>query len=447
MLPAGMSHNKLLPSTSHRLSAHSETRVMSSEIATKPEIIVVALSIHPHRGSEPGKGWWWACALSSHFRLHLVTQEHSREWCDHQSIVKSDGWSFHTTPIHVTSWKFPTGYRQYLAWLKEVMAVSRQVMEQFPIQGLCHVTLGSFRFLPRYDRLGIPYTIGPLGGGESSPLRITWKRPVPFQDKIKETLRPVINNSFAVLPHLRSCLKSARLVLNTSRETERVVRRMGARRTAVIFPDAYDSPVDVKKVTAQRSLQVDSVKKQIHLLWQGRSLWWKGPDLALLVLRRSLDAGLCVDLTMVSEWDNAFGQGVRELAEKLGLTPHLRFVANMTREKFLELSRDHHGMLATSLHDSGGIPLIEAQALGLPCLTLGLGGHELAACPEAGVSKSPHQIEAFVTRAVDCLTRWQQDPGRWLEESKKGIIFSTQFTITRLAKDVGEFIVPALMKS
>jgi hypothetical protein len=103
-------------------------------------------------------------------------------------------------------------------------------------------------------------------------------------------------------------------------------------------------------------------------------------------------------------------------------------------------------MLATSLHDSGGIPLIEAQALGLPCITLGFGGHKLAACPEAGVSES-HHIEEFVKRAVGCLANWQQAPGTWLDESKRGVVFSTQFTINRLAENVGKFILPALKKS
>jgi hypothetical protein len=149
---------------------------------------------------------------------------------------------------------------------------------------------------------------------------------------------------------------------------------------------------------------------------------------------------------MVSNWDSAFGGEVRALAKKLGITPHLRFVANMSRDQFLEISDEHHAMLATSLHDSGGIPLIEAQALGLPCITLGLGGHKLSACPDAGVNESPHDIGPFVQRSVACLTRWQQSPEVWLKESRSAVIFSTQFTIKRLADAVGEFIVPALKK-
>jgi glycosyltransferase involved in cell wall biosynthesis len=408
----------------------------SSDPSGKPEIIVVALSIDSSRGSEPGKGWWWSSALSEHFRLHIITQKHSVEITESQPLARRDGWTFHPTQRVVDTWKLPKGYLLYNAWLKEALAISRDLIARHPIRGLCHVTLGSFRFLPRYDRRG----------GESSPLAMTWNRPAPLAHKIVETLRPLMNNSFAVLPHLRTCLRSARLVLNTSQETEHVAKIMGARRTQVVFPDAYDAAVDVEKICSRRASQIKTVAKKIRLLWQGRPFWWKGPDLAFLILRAALDAGLKAELTMVSNWDSAFGGEVRALAEKLDVAPHLRFVGNMSREQFLEMSAQHHAMLATSLHDSGGIPLIEAQALGLPCITLGLGGHKLSACPEAGVSESPHDIGPFVQRSVACLTRWQQSPEVWLKESRSAVIFSTQFTIKRLARDVGEFIVPAFRK-
>ena len=416
---------------------------MSSEIATKPEIIVVALGIDPHRGSEPGKGWWWSCALSEYFRLHLVTQELSSRACKKESIVEKEGWTFHATQREITTWKFPRGYLDYLAWLNEALAISRQVTAQFPICGLCHISLGSFRFLPRYNQLGIPYTIGPLGGGECSPLRFTWERPVPLQHQIAETLRPVINNSFALLPQLRACLSSAKMVLAASRETERVVRRMGARKTAVVFPDSFDTPVDCEKVVSRRSSQVDEVKMRIRLLWQGRPFWWKGPDIALMILRHALDAGLGAELAMVSTWDGAFGKGVQKLAEKLSLSQNVQWLGHMPRAKFLEMTLEHHGLLATSLHDSGGIPLVEAQALGLPCITLGLGGLMASACPEAGVNETTDTIKEFVEKAVVCLANWQQHPDAWLNESKRAALFARQFTTNRLKESVLKLIVPA----
>jgi len=419
---------------------------MSSPRAAKPEIIVVALSIDPHKGSEPGKGWWWTCALSEYFQLHLITDERSKDACKNESIVEREGWTFHTIPKEITTWKFPSGYLQYRAWLNLAMAVSRRVAGEFPICGLCHITLGSFRFLPRYDRLGIPYAIGPLGGGECSPLRITWERPAPLQHKITETLRPVINHSFALFPHLRACLGRAKMVLTTSTETDQVVRRMGARKTAVVFPDAFDQPVDSERVAIRRSSQVDGVKKRIRLLWQGRPLWWKGPDVALMVLRGALDAGLGVDLTMVSAWDGPFGKGVRELSEKLSLSRNIQWLGHMSREKFLEMVDEHHGLLATSLHDSGGIPLVEAQALGLPCITMGLGGLKAAACPEAGVNENTRTLKEFVGKAVVCLANWQRNPASWLDESQKAALFARQFTTDKMKESVLKLIVPAFKK-
>jgi glycosyltransferase involved in cell wall biosynthesis len=238
----------------------------------------------------------------------------------------------------------------------------------------------------------------------------------------------------------------AKMVLTTSKETEQVVRRMGARKTAVVFPDAYDDPVDLEKVAAGRSAQREGVKKRIRLLWQGRPFWWKGPDIALLILRRALDAGLGADLTMVSAWDGAFGEGVRKLANKFSLGPNVHWLGYVPRAQFLEMAQEHHGLLATSLHDSGGIPLVEAQSVGLPCITMGLGGLGVSACPEAGVNETTPTIKAFVEKAVACLANWQQNPDAWLAESGKAVLFSRQFTTDRLKESVLKYIVPALKK-
>jgi len=323
-----------------------------------------------------------------------------------------------------------------------MLGICREVITRFPIQGLCHVTLGSFRMLPRYESLGIPYTLGPLGGGECSPLGLSWSRPIPFKDRVTETLRPALNNSFALVPALRSCLGSASLVLNTSPETEAVVRRMGARRTAVVFPDAYTKAIDVDGVSKRRALKVDQVKETIRLLWQGRPLWWKCPDLALRVVRAALDRGVRVELTMISTWNPEFRKQIEAMVEKWELGGRVHFAAGMARDEYLAVMDAAHGMIIPSLHDSGGIPLIEAQAAGIPCFTFGLGGHRLAACPEAGVSASPYRVDDFVNRTVECLVKWQQDPRVWLDECEKAVRFSTHFTIGTMADDVQRLIVP-----
>ena len=110
---------------------------------------------------------------------------------------------------------------------------------------------------------------------------------------------------------------------------------------------------------------------------------------------------------------------------------------------FLALQAEHHAFLATSLHDSGGIPLIEAQARGLPCLTLGLGGNRVATCPTAGVPDGGDRPAEFVSRSVACLKKWQETPETWLTDAEAALLHSTTFTNARLQDYVRNHVVPA----
>ena len=411
----------------------------------KPPIIVVALNMDPYGGSEAGKGWWWATALSQFFHLHVITQQEDAANCIKALGDAGEGWTFHSTSTAMETWAFPRGYVRYYHWLEEALGIAEEIQRSHPIKGLCHVILGSFRVLPRYDRLGIPYTVGPLGGGECSPLGYLQNRSVPFSHRLVEALRPMVNHLFCLVPRLRSCLGGSAVAFATSEETGRLLRRMGARNPFVVFPDAYDAVIDVPAVLENRKAQQDKIGSKIRLLWQGRALWWKCPDLALDVLARALKEGIRVELTMVGDWNGPVGQQIKSQAEHLDLMSHMQFLGGMPRADFLALQESHHGFLATSLHDSGGIPLIEAQARGLPCFTLGLGGNRQATCPDAGVPHGGACPEEFISLSVACLRRWQEDPERWFDEATAALHHSTTFTNARLQSYVSEHVVKAFV--
>lgn len=237
-------------------------------------------------------------------------------------------------------------------------------------------------------------------------------------------------------------MKGASLVLATSLETESVLRRMGARHTRVVFPDAYDQQVDVDAVLSLRRMQTERLPECIRLLWQGRPLWWKAPDLALSVVKSALDRGVRVRLSMICDWKSDVGVAIRSMAENLGISPHVEFLGFMSRNELLSAAQEHHAFLATSMHDSGGIPLIEAQAQGLPCITLGLGGNRDAVCPDGGVSGDFQNPTEFMNAAADRLARWQGEPQKWLKDSANSLRFSTTFGIQRIQEQVMDRITP-----
>ena len=409
----------------------------------KPSIIVVALNLDPHGGSEAGKGWWWATALSRFFELHVITQKPDALACEAE-LAGKEGWTFHPTDYAMTTWAFPRGYAEYYRWQQEAIRKAADIRAAHPeVRGLCHVILGSFRVLPRYDRLGLPYMLGPLGGGECAPAGYLSGREVPLQHRLSEWIRPLANRAFALVPPLRRCLSGASVALATSDETARVLERMGAPNAVAVFPDAYDVPVDVEGVMAGRREQLPAVGQTLRLLWQGRALWWKCPDLALEVLAGAVRAGVRAELTMVGDWSGEMGAALKDRAARLGIADRVTFLPGMKRDAFLALQAEHHAFLATSLHDSGGIPLIEAQARGLPCLTLGLGGNRVAACSDAGVPDGGSGPAEFVSRSVACLKKWQDAPGAWLIEAEAALRHSKTFTNARLQDYVRDHVVPA----
>lgn len=418
---------------------------MTSQGSAKPHIIVVALSVNPHGSSEPGKGWWWINALKPFFTVHLITRVVNAPKI--REVTGADEEFYLHCLERTVDFSNPLkGYLQYRGFLQDALEACGKIQREFPIAGLCHLTLGSFRILPRYDKLGIPYTVGPVGGGECTPPGMLWSRPVPFGHKLAEALRPAINLASALVWPVHACLKNASLVLATSEETATVVRRIGARDAKAVFPDSYDLPIDAEAVIAEKAARKAGLKDKINLLWQGRLLWWKGPDIALKMLAEAVRRGLRVKLSMLGSragyWETKEGKAVQEMAAQLGLLPHMAFLDALPREVFFSLVKEQDGFLATSLHDSGGIPLIEAQSRGIPCLTLGLGGNRDAACPTAGVAGDVATVDEYVQKSVQCLEAWQKDPEIWLEECRRAVDFSRTFTNERLRESVRELIVP-----
>jgi glycosyltransferase involved in cell wall biosynthesis len=405
----------------------------------KPNLILISESISPTGGSEPGKGWWWSCALSKYFQLHIITNHHSFEKCRNQKYVLDNKWIFYPTDYEITSWKFPWGLLQYRKWLAEALRIAETINRE-NLAALHHVILGSFRYLPSYEKLKIQYILGPLGGGETTPWSLILHRPVPLNHKITEIFRSLFNYSFALYPRLRKTMKSAMLVLATSNETERVLRAIGARKTCVVFPDALqysETTSSVDRINRQQSL-----KSEIRLIWQGRPLWWKGPDLAVSLLIHLRNAGLPVTLALVGQWDN---QPMKQqlIKQAKGFTDFLHFVPSVSAPKFPKLLSHYHGLVATSLHDSGGIPLLEAQLQGLPCFSLGMGGNRLAIAPHKGRQTLPcYNINTFLDEGIERVKSWYENPETWMEESIAAENFSKNFGISNIENIISELVVP-----
>ena len=407
---------------------------------TKPKLLVTALSATPFSGSEPGKAFNWTLALSKFFEVHVLLLPDKIEKCKESGYC--DDWFFH--PINIAG---PTRdgipfYIWYAKWCRAVEAKCSELLTRDCYAGIHHPVLGSFRMLPRYDRLGVIYSLGPLGGGETAPEGILRDCGFPLIPRTLEFARPMANALSTRIPSVRRVVRNAAKVLATTSETELVLKKAGSLNTAIVFPDVVDVLANPNEgILALRKKQASVLGGKFRLVFSGRSLWWKGGSVSVRFLDRLLSAGVEATLDVfgdgpaMAEWHN--------LAVKLGISrDSITFHGMVERKHLLEAYASSHLFVYPTFHDSSSSAIPEAYSTGLPSMTLYCGGTRTAATPFAGINFTPRSINEFYEEGVKVVRLWINDPSLWVACCNQALEASKKFSHEAIENAVKKELVP-----
>jgi glycosyltransferase involved in cell wall biosynthesis len=403
----------------------------------KPALILIAAAILPAAASEAGKGFAWALALSRIYSLHIVTSHPDAEATAAAGIPDA---TFHPVgggDSWVSRWR---SYLQYAQWCRQIVPVCAELIRNQRAIGLHHVTFGSFRFLPRYDRLGIPYTLGPLGGGEGVGIRLLLQSGLPRTVLLQEAARSPLNEAIRLKPDTRRVIRDATGVLSTTRETAALLAKIGAKRQEVVFPDALPVAPDADRVMEDRRLQASRLGAEFRCVFSGRAAWWKGPQLAIRLIARLRARGLHCTLVLHSE--GAAIPQLRRLSAELGSGDAVLFPGYASREGLAQAYRQSHVFLLPSMHESSSSALLEGFATGLPSITLGVGGTATIATGATGLNEPVEDIEAWYEQGCATIERWVADPLAWLACCRAAVDRAQQFTFDGLAETVADVLRP-----
>lgn len=394
-------------------------------------LIVVAVACRPGAGSEAGKGWNWVRALSRRYEIHLVATPEDRDLC----LAHPDGrhWHIHLPEFEIPTWEFPWGYLHYARWCRSILPVCQRLVREINPVGLCHVTLGSFRILPRYDRLGIPYVIGPVGGAEAAPAKTLSEFGLPPKRLLAELARPLANAACGLNPGTRAVFSGAALSIATTPETAARLRSFGAKGTAIQFPDVFEpEPFDAHAMRASQTVELGEC---FRLVWSGRILWWKGPHIAVRFLRALQAAGINARLDIYGAPIEA--DALAWLQAQTAM-PGLNLHSPIPREELQKRYLQSHLFVYPTLHDSSSSAIPEAYATGLPSFTLGLGGTAVACHPDAGSNGLNGSIGQWISTGVDLVKGWIRSPERWLAASGTALRASRNFGLDSIERFIAQ---------
>jgi glycosyltransferase involved in cell wall biosynthesis len=184
----------------------------------------------------------------------------------------------------------------------------------------------------------------------------------------RKRLRAVYDNAFGRRP-----FAAADLVIAVSSAELQWMRPMIPLDTrTTVIPNG----IDLKDFQGPGDGRAFRERHALHgplLLYTGRLAANKRLDTVIEHMPALLKEFPDLDFVAVGE-DHGMGKSWKELAEKLGVGDHVRFLGHLSRAELVESYRACDAFVLPSDYEAFGIVLLEAMACGKPCVATRVGG-------------------------------------------------------------------------
>jgi glycosyltransferase involved in cell wall biosynthesis len=376
-------------------------------------VLLSAFQCGPGRGSEPGNGWHWATSLAEYG--HEVTVLTAPWDKDAIAAANPPGIDFRfidmpASALRRVSSRFGT-YDVYRRWQEAALRYAERNPGQWDVAH--HVTWASLHLGSRLWELPIPFVYGPIGGGQTAPVRY-WRqfgRQLPM-----ETFRTVCADKLLTMnSRSQETLRNSTVILVANTATAASARRLGARDIRPMMADGLPA-----EWLARPRLRPEGVPT---VLFVGRLLPHKAPVIAVEAfadLRRMMPA------RMLIAGEGPLSGAVRAAAERLGVARDVQMLGYVSWDEITSLYDMASVFLFTSLRETFGAPFLEAMGRGLPAVAVDLHGiADVEAGPAAvkvPLTRRPRDLPGQLAIGMRTVL---SDPG-WETRSKAAVRWASE---------------------
>lgn len=322
------------------------------------KIMLIGHACGPNSGSEPAITWNWACNLARSNDVTVVTHPTERSAIEaHQSRSPNLRLRFKwiSVPRSIDPWRPGTSRFiriHYLLWQRLAMKAVRQEASKENYDYVHYISWNSVSAAPDLRKIDAPVVWGPVGGGQTAPLRF-----IRYFGRaaITELLRTARVRALPLSPRLRRAARSTRPALAINEETASLLRTAGATTTRPFLE------MGISEDGLARSASERTSPESLIVAWAGRLEPHKALPLALeavALTQRDVRLEVAGDGYMAEKW--------KRTAEDLGVADRVRFLGQLPLEAMNDLYRRADVFLFTSLRDSSGGVVFEAMAAGIP---------------------------------------------------------------------------------
>lgn len=328
------------------------------------KVLLSAYACEPGKGSEPEVGWQWMldwAAISE--EVVVITRKNNRNNIESSEEFKSlhnVSFLYYDLPKWASFWKKKKRGVQVYAYLWEVFTYFflRKKFKKNSFDIAQRVTFVSYRFPSFISRFGVKFIFGPVGGGERYPWRLL--RIQTKKSRIREVLRMILMYQPLLDPFVLSTLRRADLVIAVTKETKSILPSRFRKKT-IIKPAIKINPDDLKVARA-----VERSKDKFILLYIGQLHEFKGLDFVFQAMKQLNDDRIEFHI---------IGSGpAKGVLEQKSKNLNVNFLGKIPRNELGYYYARSDLFAFMSLHDSGGMVVLEGKVFNLPVVTFNMGG-------------------------------------------------------------------------
>ncbi|MCL6294687.1 glycosyltransferase family 4 protein [Jejuia spongiicola] len=142
----------------------------------------------------------------------------------------------------------------------------------------------------------------------------------------------------------------------------------------------------------------------VNLLWVRSFSEIYNPILAIKILKALKDQSISVSLCMIGPENDGSLQKTKAYAKQLNV--EVIFTGKLTKNEWIDLSKNFNIFINTTNFDNMPVSVIEAMALGFPIISTNVGGVPFLINNEVdGVLVEPNNVEAFVKAILEIKSK------------------------------------------
>lgn len=358
-------------------------------------IVLSAFAFAPGEGSEAGVGWNYALALArAGHQVTVLTAPHQPDII--RAAVASDN-TLSSIHVEFVGPKVPKSFIHkrwllqfyYVVWQLWVLRAAKTLHRANSFDIAHAVTTSGIRFPCFLGSLGVPFFIGPLGGGETPPAGLL--RGLALRHVLTEYVRIASTYLVRFDPLMLITFAQARLIFVRTEDTAGAIGTLFLHKIRRCFGLGIPTSAIVEAPRTDHRAPDGS----FGILFVARLVYWKGGHLVLLAFARVAREESAARLTVVGRGPEL--RHLRLLADQLGIADRVIWRTGWIESSQLDrIYEENQVLLFPSLHEAGGTVVLEAMAKAMPVVCLDVGGPGQIVSPQFGTAVKTHGATAEV---------------------------------------------------